>query len=468
MLDLPEQKKKPSTATAGTRKSDGARGRGASGSAAGRGRVKKRPPSSGPIYQSQLKDCAPADRPNLMIQKLRFCVKRFDFSDENSDDRVVREQKKVKQMILMEVCDYINAKPQILTQENVVSNLIEMVSCNLFSGQRVFTQSEPSEDEEPLLDPGYVHTQLVYEILLRFVMNGETDSGTMRRYVNLEFIDKLLSAFDTEDPREREYLKTILHRIYGRFMTFRLAIRKSINHIFYEFTYEDDKHAGIGELLEILGSIINGFALPLKDEHKSFLRKYLLPLYKPRGMLNYHPQLCYCIVQFVEKDPALAAVIINNLLRWWPHSNSQKEISFLNEIEEVVESTHNPEQNLQDIVPALFRRIQLCVLSENFQVAERALFLWQNPQFLDFSRNNLSVCLPILYPALAPLKPHWNQSVQQLSAGVLEFFQQLDAGFIDSVKTRNKKTMADQAEEKSKRDEKWKKLEEMAKANGMK
>ena len=34
--------------------------------------------------------------------------------------------------------------------------------------------------------------QLVYEILLRFVMNGETDSGTMRRYVNLEFIDKLV------------------------------------------------------------------------------------------------------------------------------------------------------------------------------------------------------------------------------------------------------------------------------------
>ena len=34
----------------------------------------------------------------------------------------------------------------------------------------------------------------------------------------------------------------------------------------------------------------------------------------------------------------------------------------------MVESTHNPEQNLQDIVPGLFRRIQLCVLSENFQV----------------------------------------------------------------------------------------------------
>ena len=54
--------------------------------------------------------------------------------------------------------------------------------------------------------------------------------------------------------------------------------------------------------------------------------RYLLPLYKPRGMLNYHPQLCYCIVQFVEKDPALAAVIINNLLRCVARNKLQQVI----------------------------------------------------------------------------------------------------------------------------------------------
>lgn len=403
-------------------------------------------------------------------------MKCFDFSDENSEDRAVRDGKKVKQMILMEICDYINAKPQILTQETVVSHLIEMVTANLFSGHRVFQAAEPSEDEEPLLDPAYVHTQLVYEILLRFVMNGETDSGTMRRYVNLEFIDKLLMAFDTEDPREREYLKTILHRIYGRFMTFRLAIRKAINHIFYEFTYENDKHAGIGELLEILGSIINGFALPLKEEHKSFLRKYLLPLYKPRGMLNYHPQLCYCIVQFVEKDPTLAPVVIQNLLRWWPHSNSQKEVSFLNEIEEVrvfgsvfseschqvVEITHSPEENLSSIVAPLFKRISKCILSDNFQVAERALFLWQAPHFLQFSRDYLTVCLPILYPALCPEKEHWNQSVQQLSAGVLDLFKQIRAPYLEEVRLAAEQGRVTAQAVRNGRENKWRKIEEMA------
>lgn len=73
----------------------------------------------------------------------------------------------------------------------------------------------------------------------------------------------------------------------------------------YRFIYETERHNGVAELLEILGSIINGFALPLKDEHKTFLLKVLLPLHKVRSLSVYHPQLAYCVVQFLEKDPSL-------------------------------------------------------------------------------------------------------------------------------------------------------------------
>ena len=47
--------------------------------------------------------------------------------------------------------------------------------------------------------------------------------------------------------------------------------------------YESETHNGVGELLEILGSIINGFALPLKEEHKDFLIKALIPLHKAQN-----------------------------------------------------------------------------------------------------------------------------------------------------------------------------------------
>ena len=51
-------------------------------------------------------------------------------------------------------------------------------------------------------------------------------------------------------------------------MPHRAFIRKAISNVFYRFIYETERHNGVAELLEILGSIINGFALPLKDEHK--------------------------------------------------------------------------------------------------------------------------------------------------------------------------------------------------------
>jgi serine/threonine-protein phosphatase 2A regulatory subunit B' len=86
-------------------------------------------------------------------------------------------------------------------------------------------------------------------------------------------IFQLLALFDSEDPRERDFLKTTLHRIYGKFLGLRAYIRKQINNIFYNFIYETERHNGVAELLEILGSIINGFALPLKEEHKIFLLK---------------------------------------------------------------------------------------------------------------------------------------------------------------------------------------------------
>jgi serine/threonine-protein phosphatase 2A regulatory subunit B' len=115
----------------------------------------------------------------------------------------------------------------------------------------------------------------------------------------------LLELFDSEDPRERDFLKTTLHRIYGKFLNLRSYIRRSINNVFFQFIYETERFNGIAELLEILGSIINGFALPLKEEHKLFLTRVLIPLHKVKSLSMYHPQLAYCIVQFLEKDAAL-------------------------------------------------------------------------------------------------------------------------------------------------------------------
>jgi serine/threonine-protein phosphatase 2A regulatory subunit B' len=110
-------------------------------------------------------------------------------------------------------------------------------------------------------------------------------------------------------------------------MALRLFIRRSINDMFYAFVYETESLHGVGELLEILGSIINGFALPLKPEHQSFLQRALIPLHKVNNLAMFHQQLAYCTTQFIEKDPKTAETIILGLLKFWPVTASGKEVS---------------------------------------------------------------------------------------------------------------------------------------------
>ena len=71
-----------------------------------------------------------------------------------------------------------------------------------------------------------------------------------KKVIDQKFVLQLLELFDSEDPRykakrninsiinvhnsfrERDFLKTVLHRIYGKFLGLRAFIRKQINNFF--------------------------------------------------------------------------------------------------------------------------------------------------------------------------------------------------------------------------------------------
>ncbi|KAF3595989.1 hypothetical protein DY000_02025289 [Brassica cretica] len=314
------------------------------------------------------KDVPNTEKQNLFIKKLNLCRVVFDFTDPTKNIK----EKDIKRQTLLELVDYVNSANGKFSEVSI-QEVVRMVSANIFRTlnpqprENKVIDALDLEEEEPSMDLAWPHLQLVYELFLRFVASPDTDTKLAKRYIDQSFVLRLLDLFDSEDPRERDCLKTILHRIYGKFMVHRPFIRKSINNIFYRFVFETEKHNGIAEFLEILGSIINGFALPLKDEHKVFLVRVLIPLHKPKCLQMYHQQLSYCITQFVEKDCKLADTVIRGLLKYWPVTNSSKEVMFLNELEEVLEATQPPE--FQRCMVPLFRQIARCLNSLHFQVS---------------------------------------------------------------------------------------------------
>ena len=383
-----------------------------------------------------LRDAPPASRKPLLLKKLRLCSFVFSFDESTLDSPQEAKEKELKRATLLELVNYLTVFKPSFTDDELAA-IFDMLQSNLFRplppSTFELTGVYNPEEDEPTSEVSWVHLQVIYEFLLRLATSTETDSKLMDKYFTRKFILSLLELFDSEDPRERDYLKTILHRIYGNFMSLRPFIRRAINNVFYRFIYETDRHNGIAELLEILGSIINGFALPLKEQHKQFLIRVLLPLHKVTHVAIFHPQLsywsvthlmpaadmvcgnhfwsvpltrCLCCVlpllsvtQFLEKDQTLAPAIITAILKFWPITASKKELMFLNEVEEIldrIQSAHLTGESEME----LFKRIAACINSPHFQVSERAIYILNNDIIVRFVSAKREVLIPVLARAL--------------------------------------------------------------------
>ncbi|KAI7522136.1 Serine/threonine-protein phosphatase 2A 56 kDa regulatory subunit delta, partial [Hortaea werneckii] len=282
-----------------------------------------------------------------------------------------------------------------------------------------------------------------------------------KQYIDHGFVLQLLELFDSEDPRERDFLKTTLHRIYGKFLNLRSFIRRSINNVFFQFIYETERFNGIAELLETLGSIINGFALPLKEEHKLFLTRVLIPLHKVKSLSMYHPQLAYCIVQFLEKDAALTEEVVLGLLRYWPKVNSTKEVMFLNEVEDIFEVMDPAE--FAKVQEPLFNQLAKSVASPHFQVAERALYFWNNEYFCNLVSDNVDVILPIMFaPLYENSKGHWNRTIHGMVYNAMKLFMEVNPQLFDECSHEYTEQQNNAEAVKQNRQAKWDRLAALA------
>eukprot|EP00484_Ammonia_sp_Unknown_P010358 CAMPEP_0197075950 /NCGR_PEP_ID=MMETSP1384-20130603/211866_1 /TAXON_ID=29189 /ORGANISM="Ammonia sp." /LENGTH=756 /DNA_ID=CAMNT_0042514799 /DNA_START=111 /DNA_END=2381 /DNA_ORIENTATION=+ len=488
-----------------------------------------------------LADITTLDKRNeILTKKLQLCATTFDFLTTNPLELKGIEKKK---QMLTEILEYIARYSWY--NEQILERCIKTISANLF---RALPRSgkNPDVEDEPFEDPAWAHLQLIYDLTLRLVINTDVDKKTMKKYLEGDFVDNVIELFASEDPREREYLKTILHRIYGRFMPLRALIRQSIanccyrtiyeqytvnysynddvHHSFHSLVLNDDAHStngpsmamtafrqkqlrmmdkryyqnstrnenGIAEFLEIFCSIIHGFSIPVKKEHKDFLRNVLVPLHKCRKLEKFHEQLVACCVQFVFKDPSVAPVILGGLLKFWPIQSPTKEEMFIAEVVNVVNAMINHKNGFswpenKEICLRVIDTLVECMKSHHHSVAERALLVWGEDAIEILIDLDKKTIWPKIVEAFLDNKNHWNESLRECNEEAMDVFKVRDPQTFNRIreeyeqKQKLKETAAavsavsqtttstpsgeenDSAEQKSRaRQDKWSRIQALA------
>lgn len=78
--------------------------------------------------------------------------------------------------------------------------------------------------------------------------------------------------------------------------------------------------------------------------------------------------------------------------------------------------------------------VDVKVAITGLQVAERALYYWNNEYILSLMEENNQVIMPIMFPALYRMsKEHWNQTIVTLVYNVLKTFMEMNSKLFDEL-----------------------------------
>jgi hypothetical protein len=99
--------------------------------------------------------------------------------------------------------------PPSLLPAHLLIPPVAQIKLNLFRSlpRAPEPSGDPDEEEEVFSDPGWPHLNILYELLLRLVSMDHIDLTAKKKVIDPPFVRQLMLLFDSEDARERDYLK---------------------------------------------------------------------------------------------------------------------------------------------------------------------------------------------------------------------------------------------------------------------
>ncbi len=168
-------------------------------------------------------------------------------------------------------------------------------------------------------------------------------------------------------------------------------------------------------------------------------------------------------MQYVKKEPPLAATIIAELCSKWPKKCCAKEVLFLDEIESILEQMEPAD--FDTIYEKLFKKLAQAIMSHHFQVGTRALMILNNEALVRLFGSKRSLILPIIFKSLySNTESHWNETVSSMSKQIMDAFMNMDMNLFNDCFNKHMADVAEEAENLELTRLKWEELDRLGSA----
>lgn len=356
-----------------------------------------------------------------LYRKLRQCAVRFDPLDEENYSAELQ----LSFSALEEIIASIDILPALYQSLLCINDCLQVIGLSIFRSLPVqqIVKYNAMDEEIPFLDPEWDYLQMMYTLLLRVITVAPLP--IVGSVISSSFHKKLVHNLLSADLRERDFVKSVVHRLYGRLPGSRASLRNEFCYFLLSCPRETEHPYGVNEVLEIYASVISGFAMPLKAEHVQALNRVLLPLHKSVHYEVFYEGMIKCMRLFLYKDSSLSSTIFPYLCKHWPFGSSVKEQVYLYELEELLCCVSA--SDIECIRDVLFERIRLCLMSEQFQIAEKCGKMWENEKIrctlVDHAETRAIILSHVSTVLNENCNSYWCSSVRKISKRILQLYE---------------------------------------------
>ena len=378
----------------------------------------------------------------LCLKQIKICSIKYDYSDDAKNSKEKLERLSALQELREIFKDHENIESLM---SHVITEVFEMITNNIFRPLPMEKKSankfEPFEVgiefSDNVIDTAWPHLEPVYCLILEIAECNDIRLCTLMPYFSNAFFQNFILLFDSEEPRERRYLKNILHAIYARLVPKRRKIKKIISDYLSTMIHENQSLNGASELLSILEKIATGFVVPLRQDHIIFFKDILVPLHKLQNSHLFQEELFKCSMLYINRDNSLAIPLAESLLRYWPVGNSVKETLFLAELNDIIELCDI--SKLEPLIPKIFKRFIHCISSSHFSVLDSAMHLFKGDYFVRILHEFKKAAFLIIVPAIMRLAENQCSEINRNNLNDLKtIFKEIDqAAFDRAVQEQN-------------------------------
>lgn len=373
----------------------------------------KHPPRDGDIVikgSKSFPDTPPKNHLKLFQHKCAECSKICDFeSDEKDSKAKVTKTQLLKHLVAVFSLQNV---VKLLTPE-AMKEFYDMIGKNIFRHLPVNPILGPLDVQDTVLDTAWPHIELCYQALSGSLMCPHADK------ISQNFIYNLIRNGTSLDDRERAAVKDALYAIYVRYMNLRLVIRRAC---FSHFAMAECSN----ELLEFFVTVINGFNTPLKKDHLALYNQAFLYLHTHEHFVQMYEHYMTCTHKLITKGPELLHNTIKYILSHWPVAERIKQIYFLKEIHDFLQTYKN--QFTPDVARDAYRVVALGVYNENSEVADQAFEIITDTKIVEILIKFSNVVYPILFENLCKSgQKHWDENIKTNAFVALQVLRECDA-----------------------------------------